>query len=99
VQAQLLVWIFAMRIVMVLVSGGSYLINEAIAKSMHGNADKFNFEKPLQMLVWLTSILSIIFTYIASYLLIPELAATTPCGGSWRRSSAAERQRARSFRR
>ncbi|CAN5459495.1 sodium-translocating pyrophosphatase [soil metagenome] len=77
VQAQLLVWIFAMRIVMVLVSGGSYLINEAIAKARYGNSKHFNFEKPLQMLVWLTSILSIVFTYVASYLLIPNLGGDT----------------------
>lgn len=73
VQAQLLVWIFAMRVVMVLVSGGAYLINEALAKAKFGNADKFNFEKPLQQLVWFTSILSIVCTYIASWLLIPDL--------------------------
>src|SRR5207248_9277970 len=75
VQAQLLVWIFAMRIVMVLVSGGSYLINQAIAKARYGNADHFNFEKPLQQLVWLTSLVSIACTFIASYVLIPHLGA------------------------
>jgi K(+)-stimulated pyrophosphate-energized sodium pump len=74
VQAQLLVWIFAMRIVMVLVSGGTYLVNEAIAKAKFGNLSEMDFEKPLGQLVWLTSIVSIICTYIASYLLIPELA-------------------------
>src|SRR5213075_998949 len=77
VQAQLLVWIFAMRIVMVLVSGGSYLLNETISKARYGNAKQFNFEKPLQSLVWLTSLLSIVFTYIASYLLIPNLGGDT----------------------
>jgi K(+)-stimulated pyrophosphate-energized sodium pump len=77
VQAQLLVWIFAMRIVMVLVSGGSYLFNQMIARSKFGNADHFNFEKPLQQLVWLTSLVSIGCTYIASRLLIPELAGDT----------------------
>jgi K(+)-stimulated pyrophosphate-energized sodium pump len=74
VQAQLLVWIFAMRVVMVLVSGGAYLINETLSKAKYGNAEKFNFEKPLQQLVWFTSLLSIAFTYLASYLLIPDLA-------------------------
>ncbi len=77
VQAQLLVWIFAMRIVMVLVSGGSYIVNELIAKARFGNATHFNFEKPLQMLVWLTSLVSIVFTYIASKMLIPDLAGDT----------------------
>ena len=74
VQVQLLVWIFAMRIVMILVSGGAYLINEAVAKARYGDADSMNFEKPLQSLVWLTSVLSIGCTYLFSWLLIPELA-------------------------
>jgi K(+)-stimulated pyrophosphate-energized sodium pump len=73
VQAQLLVWIFAMRIVMVLVSGVAYLINEAIAKARYGNADHFHFERPLQQLVWFTSLLSIACTYLASWLLIPNV--------------------------
>src|SRR2546421_3231103 len=77
VQAQLLVWIFAMRVVMVLVSGGAYLINETIAKARYGNAEKFHFEQPLQQLVWFTSILSIACTYLASWLLIPTLANDT----------------------
>ncbi len=72
-QVQLLVWIFAMRIVMVLVSMVSYLINEAIAKGRYGTADKMNFEQPLTFLVWLTSIISVVMTYIVSYLLIPEI--------------------------
>jgi K(+)-stimulated pyrophosphate-energized sodium pump len=76
-QTQLLVWIFAMRIVMVLVSGAAYLINEAITKARFGNADQFHFEKPLQQLVWMTSILSIICTYIASYVLLPHFGDGT----------------------
>ena len=72
-QVQLLVWIFMMRIVMVVASGASYLLNEAIAKARYGNADKMNFEAPLTFLVWLTSIVSVVLTYIASYLLIPNL--------------------------
>ncbi len=73
VQVQLLVWIFVMRIVMVLASGGSYLLNEAVQKAKFGNADKMNFELPLTVLVWLTSIVSIILTYIVSYLMIPDI--------------------------
>jgi K(+)-stimulated pyrophosphate-energized sodium pump len=76
VQAQLLVWIFAMRIVMVIVSGAAYLINEAIVRARFGSSDSFNFERPLQQLVWLTSILSIISTYIFSYLLIHGVGDT-----------------------
>src|SRR6476469_8979274 len=54
VQVQLLVWIFAMRIMMVLVSGVAYLVNETIAKARYGSADHFHFERPLQQLVWFT---------------------------------------------
>jgi K(+)-stimulated pyrophosphate-energized sodium pump len=73
VQVQLLVWIFVMRIVMVLASIGSYLINEAIAKASYGNADKMNFEAPLTRLVWLTSLVSVALTYAVSMVMIPNL--------------------------
>jgi K(+)-stimulated pyrophosphate-energized sodium pump len=72
-QVKLLVWIFAMRLVMILASGGSYLINQAVTRARYLNADRMHFEHPLEALVWLTSIVSIICTYIASYILIPEL--------------------------
>jgi K(+)-stimulated pyrophosphate-energized sodium pump len=72
-QVQLLVWIFAMRIVMVVTSGVSYLINEVWAKAQYATVDKMNYEAPLTRLVWLTSFVSIGFTYAASYLLIPVL--------------------------
>ena len=73
VQVQLLVWIFVMRIVMIVASGVSYLLNEAIAKSRYANADRMNFEAPLTFLVWLTSIVSVVLTYVASYVLIRGL--------------------------
>ncbi|MDB4876347.1 MAG: Inorganic diphosphatase [Gemmatimonadetes bacterium] len=73
VQVQLLVWIFVMRIMMVVASGVSYLINGALAKAKYQNVDKMNFEAPLTFLVWLTSILSVVLTYIVSYLMIPDL--------------------------
>jgi len=73
VQAQLLVWIFAMRVMMVVSSGLSYLVNAAIAKAKYANVDKMNFEAPLTSLVWLTSVLSIALTYLVSYLMIPDL--------------------------
>src|SRR5215470_4425561 len=73
VQVQLLVWIFTMRVMMVISSGVSYFINGVIAKGKYGNADKFNFEAPLTSLVWLTSILSIGLTYIISSMMIPNL--------------------------
>jgi len=77
VQVDLLVWIFAMRIMMILTSMGSYLLNEAIAKARYRNADTMNFEAPLTSLVWLTSIVSIGMTYLVSYLLIPDLGDGT----------------------
>jgi K(+)-stimulated pyrophosphate-energized sodium pump len=77
VQIQLLVWIFAMRVVMVVASAFSYFINETIVKGSAGTADKMNFEKPLTQLVWVTSIVSIISTFIASYFLIKDLGDGT----------------------
>jgi K(+)-stimulated pyrophosphate-energized sodium pump len=73
VQVQLLVWIFTMRIMMVISSGIGYFINGAIAKVRFANTDKFNFETPLTSLVWITSILSIVLTYIISQMMIPVL--------------------------
>jgi len=77
VQVQLLVWIFAMRIMMVVASAASYLLNELIQKATYGTADKMDFEKPLTQLVWLTSIVSVGLTFLCSYLLIPELGDGT----------------------
>jgi len=77
VQGKLLVWIFAMRVMMIFASAGSYFINEAIAKARYGNAAKMNFEAPLTSLVWLTSIVSVVFTYIVSNLLISDLGDGT----------------------
>jgi len=73
VQVQLLVWIFVMRVMMVIASGVSYLLNEAWAKASFGHATTMNFEVPLTRLVWLTSIVSVALTYLVSYLLIPGL--------------------------
>ncbi len=77
IQSQLLVWIFAMRVMMVVSSGLSYLINAALAKSKYANVPKMDFEAPLTVLVWLTSLLSIAATYVVSYLMIPDLAGDT----------------------
>ncbi len=73
VQVQLLVWIFSMRIMMLIASGVSYFLNGFLAKSRYQNVDKMNFEAPLTTLVWLTSILSIVLTYVLSSVMIPEL--------------------------
>jgi K(+)-stimulated pyrophosphate-energized sodium pump len=76
-QVRLLVWIFVMRIMMVIASGGSYLINEEIAKGRYATASKMNFEAPLTQLVWLTSIVSVVATYIVSNMLIRDLGDGT----------------------
>jgi K(+)-stimulated pyrophosphate-energized sodium pump len=77
VQVQLLVWIFIMRIMMIIASGISYLLNETISKAQYGNSDTMNFEAPLTRLVWLTSIVSVALTYLVSYLSIPSLGGDT----------------------
>ena len=77
VQVQLLVWIFAMRVLMVVTSALSYWINAVIAKAKYANADEMNFEAPLTTLVWLTSIISVGVTYLVSKLLIPDLGGDT----------------------
>lgn len=74
IQAKLLVWIFTMRILMILTSTGSYIINKALSKMWYGHADKFNFEAPLTHLVWMTSVISILVTYIVSYVLLLDLS-------------------------
>jgi K(+)-stimulated pyrophosphate-energized sodium pump len=73
VQVQLLVWIFVMRVMMLIASALSYFLNGAIAKAKYGNADDMNFEHPLTSLVWITSIVSIALTYLVSYYIIPVL--------------------------
>ncbi|HWQ35937.1 MAG TPA: sodium-translocating pyrophosphatase [Blastocatellia bacterium] len=73
IQVQLLVWIFMMRIMMVIASAGSYFINEALTKGRYGRASEMNFERPLTNLVIITSVVSIVLTYIVSYLMIPTL--------------------------
>jgi len=73
VQVQLLVWIFVMRVMMLIASSVSYFLNAAIAKARFGNADEMNFETPLTTLVWLTSIVSIGLTFLVSYFIIPDL--------------------------
>ncbi len=90
VQVQLLVWIFVMRVMMLVASSLSYFINGLIAKARFGSADEMNFETPLTTLVWLTSIISIALTFLVSYFIIPglggddsqwwKLAAIISCG-------------------
>jgi K(+)-stimulated pyrophosphate-energized sodium pump len=73
VQVQLLVWIFIMRVMMVIASALSYFINEAMAKAKYQNADKMNYEAPLTSLVMITSFVSIVLTYIVSNAMVPDL--------------------------
>ncbi|HWK11613.1 MAG TPA: sodium-translocating pyrophosphatase, partial [Vicinamibacterales bacterium] len=73
VQVQLLVWIFVMRVMMIIASGLSYLLNETLSKGQYGNAAEMNFEAPLTRLVWITSIVSVGLTYLVSYLVIPNI--------------------------
>ena len=77
VQVQLLVWIFVMRILMIVTSGVSYLLNEGLVQARYRNVREMNFEAPLTSLVWLTSGVSIAVTYLASYALIPGLGDGT----------------------
>ncbi len=73
VQVQLLVWIFVMRVMMIIASGVSYIGNEIVMKGKYGNAARFDFEAPLTSLVWVTSIVSLVLTFIVSKLLIGDI--------------------------
>src|SRR5713101_386611 len=73
VQVQLLVWLFVMRIMMLVSSALSYFVNGAIAKARFANVDDMNFEAPLTSLVWITSIVSVVITFVISKLTIPTL--------------------------
>src|SRR6266511_3281127 len=73
VKVQLLVWIFAMRVMMIVASGVSYYLNAAVAKAKYRTADHMNYEAPLTTLVWLTSLVSVGLTFLASRLLIPSI--------------------------
>jgi K(+)-stimulated pyrophosphate-energized sodium pump len=72
-QAQLLVWIFVMRVAMLISSSAAYFLNGIIAKAKYAHSDDMDFEAPLTSLVWITSIVSIALTYVVTYLMIPTL--------------------------
>lgn len=82
-QASIIVWIFAMRILMVVTSIFSYWINNLISKMLYAEEDEFDFEAPLTSLVWITSIVSILVTFAISYLLLDSLGS-----GYWWKLSA-----------
>ncbi len=73
IQVQLLVWIFVMRIVMLVASAAAYFLNGLIAKARYAHVDEMNYEGPLTSLVWITSLVSIAFTFVVSSLIIPTL--------------------------
>src|SRR5271169_5730749 len=77
VQVQLLVWIFVMRIMMLVSSAAAYFLNSAVARARFADADVMNFETPLTSLVWVTSIVSIVLTYIISAVIVPEIGGDT----------------------
>ncbi|HVZ35935.1 MAG TPA: sodium-translocating pyrophosphatase, partial [Polyangiaceae bacterium] len=77
VQVQLLVWIFAMRVAMLVASVASYLVNEVMQRGAFQPGKPRNFEGPLTTLVWLTSIVSIVLTFVVSYLMLPNLGDGT----------------------
>jgi K(+)-stimulated pyrophosphate-energized sodium pump len=77
IQVQLLIWIFMMRVLMVVASGVSYQINDLVVRSKYGSAARMNFEHPLTSLVWLTSIVSVALTYVASYFMVQDLGDGT----------------------
>ena len=81
-QVQLLVWIFVMRVMMVVASAVSYFVNEALTRSQSLNADTMEFEAPLTRLVWITSIVSIVTTYAISWVTIGPAATTGPLAGN-----------------
>ncbi|MDA3906159.1 MAG: sodium-translocating pyrophosphatase [Bacteroidales bacterium] len=72
-QVKLLVWIFVMRILMILTSIAAFWINGVLTKAKYSSVDELDFEKPLTALVWITSLLSMVVTFVASYLLISDL--------------------------
>ena len=76
-QAQLLVWIFVMRVGMLISSSGAYFLNTAIASAKWKDSDEMDFEAPLTSLVWITSIVSIALTYIVTYLMLRNLGDGT----------------------
>ncbi len=90
VGVQLLVWLFAVRVAMLVAAVAGYYINEAIARARYGKAVEFNFESPLTSLVWITSVVTIAVTYPVTYALLShlggdpslwwKLATITSCG-------------------
>jgi K(+)-stimulated pyrophosphate-energized sodium pump len=77
VQTELLVWIFVMRILMVITSVFSFWVNSFISTALYGKKEDIDFEAPLTNLVWITSIISILVTFAVSKIMIPDLGGDT----------------------
>ena len=73
VQVQLLVWIFIIRVAMLVASAVAYFVNDAIAQARFGHVTEMNFESPLTSLVWITSLTSVAMTFLISYFIIPDI--------------------------
>ncbi|MDE3179320.1 MAG: sodium-translocating pyrophosphatase [Acidobacteriota bacterium] len=73
IQVALLVWIFVIRVAMLIAAAAAYYVNGAIAKAIYSKADEMNFEAPLTSLVWITSFASIALTFLSSWLILPDL--------------------------
>src|SRR5512146_3120963 len=78
VCATLIIWLFVMRALMIVTSLGSYFLNEILSKAFYGSKKDFDFEAPLTHLVWITSIVSIVVTFVASYFLLAKQAGVAP---------------------
>jgi K(+)-stimulated pyrophosphate-energized sodium pump len=72
--ATLIIWLFAMRILMIITSLVSYWINEAVSKAKYGKLKDFDLEAPLTHLVWITSAVCVAVTFVASYVLLGSSA-------------------------
>ncbi len=83
-QSDMLIWIFTMRILMIITSIGSFYINKVFSKVRFGNRENIDFEKPLTSLVWITSLYSIIATFLASFFMIgPGTVTNDTSEGLW----------------
>jgi K(+)-stimulated pyrophosphate-energized sodium pump len=78
VCATLIIWLFTMRALMIVTSLVSYFMNEAITRAKFGGKKDFDFEEPLTHLVWITSVVSIVVTFMASYLLLAKQTGIDP---------------------
>jgi K(+)-stimulated pyrophosphate-energized sodium pump len=76
-QVKLLVWVFVMRLIMLIASAISYWINSIISKIRYNLSDKMDFESPLTFLVWITSMVSVALTFISSNVVIGDLGDGT----------------------